>query len=146
MELLLLLIGGFAFYLFFEHRDRALDRHPPIIVRARYPDVYDAVVKAIRTFSYEDYSWSISYADPDQGYIQARCRFREAVTSDLRAERRAIDLNVHIRETGEEETELVFSFDVMSAYGRVVAAQIIQFTEWALQRELQKVLDRRDAA
>lgn len=142
MEFLLLLIGVFAAYVFFERHDSALDRHPPITVKARYPDVFDAVIKAIRTFSYEDYSWFVTYADPDRGYVQAKCRFRENVTSDLRGERRAIDLNIYMRETEDGFIELEFSFTVMSAYGRIVAAQIITHTEWALQLELQETIWR----
>lgn len=145
MELVFLLIGAVAIYAICERSDAALDRHPPIKINARYPDVYDAVVKTIRTFSFEDYSWSLTYADPDQGYIQAKCRFREQVSSDLRAERRSIDLNIHMREIENEMTEMQFSFVVMSAYGRIVAAQILQHTEEALQLGLQDVLERRKA-
>lgn len=142
MEFLLLLVGCSVIYVFFEHRDRQLDSHPPIIVHARYPDVYDAVMKAIRTFSYEDYSWSIAYADPDQGYLQARCRFREPVSSDLRAERRAIDLIIQLQELEDEETELRYEFSVMSVFGRVGAAEIIRKTEAGLERELKNVVSR----
>ena len=145
MEFLLLIVGGLAFYFLLEYRDRILDKHPPILVRARYPNVYDAVVQAIRTFSFEDYSWSITYADPENGYIQARCRFRESVTSDLRAERRAIDLNIYLQEVADEATELQFSFDVMSAYGRLTAARIVRETEASLERELQKIIYRQTA-
>lgn len=142
MELVFLLVAALAIYAICERNDASLDKHPPIKIKARYPDVYDAVVKTIRTFSFEDYSWSLTYADPDQGYIQAKCRFREQVSSDLRAERRSIDLNIHMRELEDEMTEMQFSFVVMSAYGRMVAAQIIQHTEGALQMELQETVWR----
>lgn len=145
MELVFLLIAALAIYVVCERHDASLDRHPPIKINARYPDVYDTVVKTIRTFSFEDYSWSLTYADPDQGYIQAKCRFREQVSSDLRAERRSIDLNIHMRELEDEMTEMQFSFVVMSAYGRIVAAQIIQQTEGALQMELQETIWRTTA-
>jgi len=128
-----------------EWSDTQLDRHPSVILPARYPLVYDAVIKAIRTFSYEDYSWFVSYADPDEGYIQAKCRYREQVTSILKAERRAIDLNIYLVESESGATQMRYSFCVTSNYGRVEAARIIQIMESGLEHELNQVL-RKDAA
>lgn len=136
LSLLFLILIGCAFFFWCEQKDREHDHPPTITVEARHPDVYDAVIKAIKTFSYEDYSWFISYADPDRGYIQAKCRFREEVTSTLRAERRAIDLNIYLAETESGLTQLSYSFNVTSRYGRVEAAQIIRMMEFALEYEL----------
>jgi hypothetical protein len=136
LSILLLMVLGLVIYFWIEQHDANLDRHPPVVVSARYPIVYNAVVKAIKTFSYEDYSWFIAYCDPEQGFIQAKCRFREQVTSHLRAERRAIDLDIYLAETEMGLTQLSYSFCVTSRYGRVEAAQIIQMMEYGLQHEL----------
>lgn len=142
LSILFLLVLCAAIYLWTERSDMNLDRPPPLLVEARFPLVYDAVIKAIKTFSYEDYSWFVSYADPDQGYIQAKCRFREQVTSHLRAEKRAIDLSVHLRETESGSTEMAYSFCVTSGYGRVETAHIIQIMESTLEYELNSVISK----
>lgn len=131
---------GLAIYFACQHYDSKLDKHPPIIVPARYPVVYDAVIKAIKTFSYEDYSFFISYADPDQGYIQAKCRFREKVSEHLRSERRAIDLEIYLAQIEADETKMVYSFNVTSRYGRLETSNIIHVMEVYLQAELMQAI------
>lgn len=140
ISLLILILLGCALFFWIERIDRELDHPPLITVPAQYPAVYDAVIKALRTFSYRDYSWFISYPDPDGGHIQAKCRFREEVTSILRSEVRAIDLNVYLAETESGLTQLSYSFCVTSPYGRVEAAEIIQRTEGAIEHELNLVV------
>ena len=92
----LILIGAVAVYIWGELHDSKLDHPPPVEINARYPDVYDAIIEALETFTHEDYSWSIRRANGDIGHIHARCIFREQVTSDLRAERRAISLEIRL--------------------------------------------------
>lgn len=135
----ILIIGILAIASFVHHcetTDALMDRPPSIIVNARYPDVYEALIKALRTFSYEDYHWNISYPDPDKGYIQAKCRFREDVTKHLRGQKRAIDLNIYLAERDSGVTEVSYSFDVLSEYGRVEAARVIRATESCIRVEL----------
>lgn len=140
MSFVIWLCVGLAIYFACQHLDTKLDHHPPITVNARYPVVYDAVIKAIKTFSYEDYSWFISFVDPEQGHIQAKCRFREKVSEHLRNERRAIDLDVYLVQTEKGVTQLTYWFSVTSPYGRLEASNIIHVMEVYLQGELRKAV------